>query len=333
MFDAETSPRELVNFVSFKLNIQGCSPKTVYEYHGDLRNFLKYYLKKKTHSQPPMEDIDISPMTVEDFAKIQEADIYDYLLYTADQRRNMPASRARKLAAIRAFFRYLCNKKHLLQNNPAKDIGSPKVRQALPKFLDINESKALLSAVQAVGKENKERDYCILLLFLNCGMRLNELCGIGLSSISNDLTTVKVLGKGSKERILYVNDSVRQALADYLKVRAHLSCHDKDALFVSRNKRRLSDKAVQLLVKKYLAYAGLGGKGYSTHKLRHTAATLMYGTGQVDVRVLKDILGHEQLNTTQIYTHVSSEQMKQATALHPLANIDKKDITPREDDE
>ncbi len=321
MFDPETSPKEVINFVSYKLNIQGCSPKTVYQYHVDIRNFIKYIAKKKTKSDLPVEEIDISSFSLQDIAAITEADIYDYLLYTADKRANRSAARARKLSAIRAFFKYLCNKKHLLSENPSKDIDSPKVRQALPKFLDIHESHALLEAVSTAGGDNKERDYCILLMFLSCGMRLNELCGIGLSSLSSDLSSVKVLGKGAKERVLYLNESVKNALVDYLKIRAKTPCKDKDALFVSRNQRRLSDKTVQHLVKKYLTIAGLGGKGYSTHKLRHTAATLLYSTGQVDVRVLKDILGHEQLNTTQIYTHVSNDQIKRASTLHPLANI------------
>lgn len=196
-------------------------------------------------------------------------------------------------------------------------LDSPKVKQALPKHLSLEDSFELLNAVDG---PNKERDYCILLLFLNCGMRLSELCGLNLTDIRSD-STLRILGKGNKERIIYLNDACISAIKAYLAVRPNdgIQYTDRNALFISRNRRRLSNKTVQHIVKQYLERAGLGGQGYSTHKLRHTAATLMYQHANVDIRVLKDILGHSNLGTTQIYTHVSNEQIKRAIDSNPLS--------------
>ena len=210
------------------------------------------------------------------------------------------------------------SKEKSISENPAKDIDAPAVKQALPKFLSEDESRKLLQTVREFGGKTQKRDYAVLTLFLNCGMRVSELCGISLSDLSDDFSRVIVTGKGNKQRMIYLNDSCRRALLSYAEERKNTPCRDEKALFVSRNQRRLSVKTVQWLVYKYLDLAGLGDKGYSVHKLRHTAATLMYGTGNVDVRVLKDILGHEQLNTTQIYTHVSDEQKKKAMSQNPL---------------
>jgi site-specific recombinase XerD len=212
----------------------------------------------------------------------------------------------------------------LLEDNPAKDIDAPSARAPLPKFLSLDESVELLRAVKNdPTSKTKERDFAILTLFLNCGMRLSELCGLSLTDFDRDLTSVRVLGKGAKERMIYLNNACKEAVTDYLKVRnADTEIKDKNALFIStRQHNRISKKTVQWLVKRYLNEAGLENKHYSTHKLRHTAATLMYRTGKVDVRVLKDILGHEQLNTTQIYTHVSDESMRNAMMENPLSDI------------
>ncbi len=319
----EKLPPAVAGFLSYKLSIQGASEKTVYEYSLDLSNFLRYVIRQKNHLAEDAE-IDLSTVTIEDIAAISTQNIYEYLLYTAHTSGNQAAARARKLSAIRGFFKFLYAKEKSIPDNPAKDIDAPKVKHALPKFLSLEESQALLAAAKEHGKQNTKRDFAILTLFLNCGMRVSELCGISLSDVSSDLTQLVVTGKGSKQRLIYLNDACRRALADYLTERAALFCRDRKALFVSRNHDRLSPKSVQWLVYKYLELAGLGDKNYSVHKLRHTAATLMYNTGKVDVRVLKDILGHEQLNTTQIYTHVSAELMKDAMELNPL-NSENKD--------
>jgi site-specific recombinase XerD len=219
------------------------------------------------------------------------------------------------------FFKYLSVQTHQLETNPAELLESPKVKQALPKHLTLEDSLELLKSVEG---DNKERDFCILTLFLNCGLRLAELCALNLSSISND-ETLTVIGKGNKERIVYLNSACVTAINNYLAVRPRegINVNDRNALFISRNKRRISNKTVQHIVKTYLQKSGLGDMGYSTHKLRHTAATLMYQHGNVDIRVLKDILGHANLGTTQIYTHVSDTQIKKAVDSNPLANVKK----------
>ena len=215
------------------------------------------------------------------------------------------------------FFQYLTNNKGLLETDPMANLDSPKLKKTLPKYLSIEESKRLLSS--ADGK-NKERDYCIITLFLNCGMRLSELVGLNLSSIKSN-NSMTVTGKGNKERTVYLNDACISALNAYLAVRPHDGVIDKDALFLSARLRRISPKTVQYIIKTDLEKAGLGGVGYSTHKLRHTAATLMYQTGQVDILTIKEILGHENLNTTQIYTHTNREQLRDAVNSNPLSDL------------
>ena len=222
--------------------------------------------------------------------------------------------------------KYFTIKKNYFEDNPAINIESPKPKKTLPKFLTLDESLMLLQAVLDDPESNtKERDYCILTLFLNCGMRLSELVGINLTDIDRELRSLRVLGKGSKERIIYLNEACRTVLRDYLEIRQSPKYEtvQTKALFLSRLNKRISVKTVQWMVYKYLERAGLEAKHFSVHKLRHTAATLMYQSGNVDVRVLKDILGHEQLNTTQIYTHVSNENMRVAMEQNPLASVKK----------
>ena len=220
----------------------------------------------------------------------------------------------------------------LSSENPAINIDTPAQKKRLPKHLTLEESVALLDAVNSDAEsKHRERDYCIITLFLNCGMRLSELTGISLSDLDPELRSLRVIGKGNKERIIYLNDSCRDALRSYIAVRARDGeIKDKNALFISRFHKRMSNQTVQWMVYKYLDAAGLGYKNFSTHKLRHTAATLMYQSGEVDVRVLKDILGHEQLNTTQIYTHVSDSAMETAMTKNPLANLKSK--RPKKDE-
>lgn len=311
----EEMPQSVARYLSYKLSIQGASEKTVYEYGIDLTNFLRYVFRNRSDENGTL---DLSCISDEEIGAISTQKIYEYLLYTATQKNNKSASRARKLSAIKGFFKFLAVKEKSIPNNPAKDVDAPSVKKALPKFLSLQESIDLLDAAKREGGKNTKRDFAILTLFLNCGMRVSELASISLSDLSSDLTQVVVTGKGNKQRMIYLNESCTQALRDYLPERRTIPCKDEKALFVSRNHQRLSVKTVQWLVYKYLKLAGLEEKNFSVHKLRHTAATLLYGTGQVDVRVLKDILGHEQLNTTQIYTHLSDEQMKNAMSVSPL---------------
>ena len=317
-------------YASYKRSIQGCSQKTVDEYLLDLRTFFRYLIACENDIPFQSEEffkLDVRGIGLEALGKIRAEDLYDYLAYITDDRENKWCARARKLSAIRSLYKYLVNKRHYLEYNPTTDIDSPKAQKTLPKVLTLNESMRLLAAVDN-DKESKfrKRDYAILTLFLNCGMRLSELVGIDIKDIDSDMTSLRVMGKGSKERVIYLNDACQAALTDYLIIRlsqkyAHVTTK---AVFLSRLERRISVKTVQAMVYKYLKLAGLEAKHYSVHKLRHTAATLMYQSGNVDVRVLKEILGHEQLNTTQIYTHVSNADMEKAMSQNPLANTKSK---------
>ncbi len=312
-------------FASYKTSIQGCSRKTVQEYLFDLRTFFRFLVARQMDMEmtdPAFEELDISHIGLHELREIKAEDIYDFLFYTNEMRSNQWAARSRKLCAIRSLYKYLVNKRHYLDYNPTADIDSPKPKKTLPKVLSLEESQRLLQAVQEdADSPYRVRDYAILTLFLNCGMRVSELVGIDLSHIDNELRSLVVTGKGNKERIVYLNQACQAALIKYIAQRksskyAHV--HDK-ALFLSRLEQRISVKTVQAMVYKYLKAAGLEHRHYSVHKLRHTAATLMYQSGKVDVRVLKDILGHEQLNTTQIYTHINSDDMEKAMSYNPLS--------------
>ncbi len=322
----QTLPPLLNDFVRYKITVQNRSVKTVDQYIIDLILFFKYIIVVRDGQTPTDERLaraDIMCVDLLFVNSITTEDIYSFLMYTAAQRSNSAKTRARKASSLRAFFKYLYVTKRCIDADPAKNIEAPSVKPSLPKFLSLEESLALLDTIKADGNNpNRVRDFCMFTLFLNCGVRLSELVGINLSDIDDGLRSMRVLGKGSKERVVYLNEACRSALGDYLPVRladAGVKKKDKNALFVSRLGNRISHKTVQYTVYKYLDAAGLGNKHYSTHKLRHTAATLMYQTGKVDVRVLKDILGHEQLNTTQIYTHVSDRQMEQAMEENPLS--------------
>lgn len=305
----DDAPLILKNFLTQKLTIEGRSPNTVKEYYYDLSGFLSYIKEIKGHSG----EIDI------DFIKtIELNDIYNYLMYISTEKNNSARTRSRRVSSIKSFFKYLHIKVKLIENNPTEALDAPKTIKALPRYLELDESKRLLSCIDG---RHKERDFAILTLFLNCGLRLSELVGINLTDIKKDSLVVK--GKGNKERTIYLNSACRSALDDYLKVRPKLNLKDDKALFISGQNNRIYFKTVQFLVKKYIAAAGLDPLKYSTHKLRHTAATLMYKYGKVDVRALQEILGHEQLSTTQIYTHVSNDMIKEAVDRNPLSNFGK----------
>ncbi len=330
LVDYDELPAAVRNFVSYKLTVQGRSQKTMDEYALDLRTFFRFLTAKrsgadvKDMSDEALAEVDISGIDMDFIGAVTTEEVYDFLYYTLEARGNKWSARARKLSALKSFYKYLTVNMRAVDNDPTKNIDGPQKKKTLPKFLTLEESEALLGAVRADEEsKTRDRDYCMLVLFLNCGMRLSELVGINLSDIDRNMESLRVLGKGAKERMIYLNDACRDALRAYLRVRSadEAQIKDRNALFLSSRHTRISNKTVQWVVNKYLKGAGLEHKHFSVHKLRHTAATLMYQSGNVDVRVLKDILGHEQLNTTQIYTHVSDEGMRKAMAANPLANF------------
>ncbi|QKN23961.1 tyrosine recombinase XerC [Caproicibacterium lactatifermentans] len=319
------APIIIKQFLGYLQTIKGKSPKTVEEYYLDLRTFFRYL---KQHREPsladkPLADISIADIDLTFVKSVTLTEAYEFMNYLMAVRHNGPAARSRKCCSLRAFYNYLTHKAHLLKDNPIQELESPKVKRSLPRYLTLNQSIDLLKQVKGPFKE---RDYCILILFLNCGMRLSELVGININDIRRGSNTLRILGKGNKERIIYLNEACLHAIDNYLKVRPKDHLKDKYALFISKQRKRISPKTVQYLVKKYLSGIQLGGSGYSVHKLRHTAATLMYQQGKVDIRVLQEILGHENLGTTEIYTHLSNQQMEKAAESNPLSHITEKQI-------
>ncbi len=325
-----TFPKILQDYASYTTAIRGNSKKTVCEYLLDLRTFFRFMRVREealSISREEFEQLDISRLTLEDIKRVTEENIIDFLMFIGTERENSTTTRMRKLSAIKSLFHYLHTKKHLIDVNPATDVEGPKAKKSLPKYMTLQESIHFLETI-ANDTESKTvtRDICIFTLFLNTGMRLSELVGLNIDSLDSNLTQMKVLGKGNKERIIYLNDACQSVLKDYLRKRLDPKYirTDEKSLFISRLETRISVKTVQWLTYKYLSLSGLSHRGLSVHKLRHTAATLMYQTGKVDIRVLKDILGHEQLNTTQIYTHVVSRNIEDAMAQNPLADLHQK---------
>ena len=326
--DRSDAPQVLRDFLVYHETIRGHSKNTVDEYYLDLRTFFRY-LKLSRGLVPrstELEDISISDIDVPFISKVTLAEIYDYLSFLSRDRVKQPnsaepefgltaSSRARKIAAIRSFFKYMTVKAKLLDENPVQDLDSPKLPKTLPRYLTLEESQRLLSAVDG---SNKERDYCILCIFLNCGLRISELVGMNVNDYRGD--SLRVVGKGNKERTVYLNDACRAALDAWLDVRRNMVPARVSAMFISNRRTRISVDSVQVMVKKYLKRAGLDSSLYSTHKLRHTAATLMLQNG-VDVRTLQEVLGHENLNTTQIYTHIDNAELRTAAAANPLSHF------------
>ncbi|MBO5010033.1 MAG: tyrosine recombinase XerC [Clostridia bacterium] len=316
--------REYAGYMS---TVKGNSEKTVCEYLLDLRTFFRYYKVQDdilSYEREDLEKVEISDLSIETIGSVTTASIYEFLVYTRSSLDNNSSTRMRKISALRSFYKFVHDKKHYIDSNPTVEIEPPKKASTLPKFLNVEEAVRLLETVKS-DKESKtlERDYAIIVLFLNTGMRLSELVGLNLSSFDSELNTVKVLGKGNKERIIYLNNAAKLAVKSYLKVRLDprfIRTSDK-AFFLSKRQQRISNKTVQWIIYKYLDLAGLGDRGLSVHKLRHTAATLMYQSGKVDIRVLKDVLGHEQLNTTQIYTHLTSANLESAVDANPLSDV------------
>lgn len=322
------SPQILRDFLAYHETVKAHSQRTVDEYYLDLRNFFRYMkqIRDPSLSGKALDEIDIMDVDLDFVASVTLTDIYGYMTYLSRDRilhQNSSrseyglnaASRARKIATIRSFYGYLTNKMHLLRENPVKDMDSPKLKKTLPKYLTLDES---LQVLQSVEGKNQERDYCILTLFLNCGLRISELVGLNITDIQGE--SLRVLGKGNKIRIIFLNDACQEALRQYLAVRRPITGRDQNALFLSSRNERISRSMVHAMVKKRLGAAGLDSTQYSSHKLRHTAATLMLQNG-VDVRSVQEVLGHEHLNTTEIYTHVDNESLRIAAKANPLSKV------------
>ena len=322
-------PPVLRDFLTYHETIKGQSQLTISEYHLDLRMFLRFV--KLMRSDMPihtrLDEIDIMDVDLNFIRKIDTSEVFDFLSYLANDRNPDPdspasdlgiaaSSRARKLSAIKSFFKYLTVRTKQLEENPVAELEYPKLRKSLPKYLTLEESARLL---QSVSGQNEKRDYAILMLFLNCGIRRSELVGLNLTDVYED--RIRVVGKGNKERFVYFGSACRKAIDAYLAERNKVILSDNRALFGSRDGNRVSVSAVHRLVKKALLQAGLDSTQFSAHKLRHTAATMML-SGGVDVKTVQEVLGHENLNTTQIYTHIENTELKIAAEANPLSKLD-----------
>ena len=323
------SPQILRDFLTYHENIKGQSPRTISEYYLDLRMFLRFIrlMRNDMPMNTPLEDIPIKDIDLSFVGSITTSEVFDFLSYLANDRPLNPDSaftehgiepsaRSRKLSAIKSFYKYLTVRTKQLQENPVADLEYPKLRKSLPKYLTISQASALL---QAVSGQNAKRDYAILMIFLNCGIRRSELVALNVSDVYED--RIRVIGKGNKERIVYFGSSCRKAIEAYLEERNKMVLTDNRALFGSRNGNRISVTAVHRLVEKALLKAGLDATQFSAHKLRHTAATMML-SGGVDIKTVQEVLGHENLNTTQIYTHIESTELKLAAEANPLSKLD-----------
>lgn len=324
MLNVENNPDFLNSFIDYIETILNKSPNTIKEYNYDLNNFLKFLkVRFKMTKETDFKKIYIHDMTIDDLKRVTLDDLHAYLAYLTRTNNSKATTRARKVSSIKALFNYLTAKTNLLEINPAQNLESPKLGKRIPKYLSLDESKKLLKVTAiSENQRNVERDYAIITIFLNCGIRLSELVGINIKDISFDEDKLNVIGKGNKERTIYLNNACIKAIKAYLDVRPNdiQTPENEKPLFLSEQKKRISQRTVQTIVKKELQKAGLDTNKYSVHKLRHTAATLMYQNG-VDIRALQELLGHESIATTEIYTHVDNEQIRDAVENNPLADL------------
>lgn len=312
-------------YLFYILTVKNRSKRTAEAYEIDLRNFFRFYKLNRGLVDENLEffNIAISDITLEDIKNIKILDVYEYLNFSMNSNNNSAKARARKASSIRGFFKYITVNLKVLKENPVEFLELPTVKRAIPKYLSLDESKRLLEKKSEVESSTKYRDYCMLVLFLNCGMRVSELFNISFEDLKLSEGSLKILGKGNKERVVFLNDACISAIKEYIKnERSRLKrVVDESALFLtSKTGRRLGVRQIQKVVERALSDAGLYGMGYSTHKLRHTAATLLYQYGNVDILVLKELLGHANVGTTEIYTHISNKMVKDAVFKNPLAN-------------
>lgn len=335
MIDPENNPEFLNDFLAYSLTILNKSQNTIKEYNYDLAHFLKYitfkYKLTDVKDEEFIKTIKINCFDLQTLERIKLPDIHSFLAYLKTCYNSKPATLARKTASIKVFFNYMCNKTKKISQNPAQDLETPKLGKRLPKYLTLEQSKNLLATVSNPvenvnhgNHNNSERNFAMITILLNCGLRLQELININISDIDFENSKLNVIGKGNKERTIYLNKACIKAINKYLAVRPRdeVKFDSRDALFLSEQKRRISRRTVQYIVKEELKNAGIEkASSYSVHKLRHTAATLMYKYGDVDIRALQELLGHESISTTEIYTHVDNEQIRDAVEKNPLANL------------
>ncbi len=324
MINREDNPEYLNSFLDYSVTILNKSPNSIKEYNYDLATFLKYI---KIHlgltNETDYSKITINDISIDTIKRITLDDIHSFISYLATELRSKPATRARKVSSIRIFFKYLSAKAKLIDVNPAQNLETPKLDKRMPKYLTLDDSKKLLNVAGNEDNRNSTRDYAITTLFLNCGMRLSELVNINIKDIKFDDCKMTVIGKGNKERTIYLNNACMRAIKEYIETRPKegIKYDSKDALFLSERRERISNRTVQYIIKNELRKAGLDTNKYSVHKLRHTAATLMYQYGNVDIRALQELLGHASISTTEIYTHVENERVRDAVERNPLANL------------
>ncbi len=331
MISKDENPYFLNDFLDYSSTILNKSANTIKEYNYDIAHFLKFIQYEfgiaKLKNEQTIKDISIRNIELSTIEKITLENIHSFLAYLKNEYRSKPATLARKTASIRVFFHYLCNKTKKISHNPAQDLESPKLGKRLPKYLTLEQSQELLEIasldVKHGNHDNHKRNYAIITLFLNCGLRLSELININIKDIDFSNNKLNVIGKGNKERTIYLNIACVKAIKEYLVVRPKdsIKITSKDALFLSERRERISNRTVQYIVKEELRLAGIDQNKYSVHKLRHTAATLMYKYGNVDIRALQELLGHESISTTEIYTHVDNDQIREAVEKNPLAKL------------
>ncbi|MGN1410906.1 MAG: tyrosine-type recombinase/integrase [Oscillospiraceae bacterium] len=316
--DRKNNPEFLNDYLTHIRIVQGCLERTVFAYFIDVRMFLRYVLKERMEEfkEIPLEEISIKDFPSSMLKDIYKADIYDYLRYATEDRKNNPISRARIVSSLRSFFKYLKVNTTFIEDNPTENIDMHRPRHPMIKYLTLEQSRQLLDSIDT---SKSYREYCMITLFLNCGMRLSELVAINISDINFSEKTLLLHGKGNKDRQIYLNDACINALQRYLSERDNPE-NEPNAVFLSTHKKRITPRRIEQLVDKALENAGLGNMGFSVHKLRHTSATLMYQYGEVDTLVIKEVLGHSNIATTEVYTHTSNEQIRNASEDNPLSD-------------
>lgn len=314
----------LDDYLNYMRAARGRSDGTVKEYFYDIRQFLRYMrVRKEGLAVESLDEVDIDSVDADLLRKIEKSDIYAYISYLDRERKNNSRTKFRKISSVRSFFDYLTYKVDILEKNPTENIDMPKMEKSLPVYLTLEESIRLLRSIQNFKQKNifRLRDYAIAMLFLNCGLRLNELASLNVNDLNKD-RTLRIIGKGSKERLVYLNDNVERSIDAYLFARKAEGLADVEPLFLSMRRTRMSNRSIQHMLEKHLKNAGFDTRKYTVHKLRHTAATLMYQFGDEDLKSLQEILGHESISTTQIYTHVNLEDIRHTMNQNPLANIE-----------